>query len=295
MKRNKKIAARMGTLLLLICMLLNLAIPARAAEHNNDLDLPQNMRVGYSVGCANRLEGDVFVLAIFLDDEVSNWTQEEIDNFHETQLIPSLEFVENNAAEWDVDLTIHASYHASCSSPDRPAVYSGIIEDFQNGVISEDILEEAAYAMGFSSAYEMHMELKEFVDMDQIAYLLMVDRPGISYSMNYTRFQGSDWTGEDELEYSVVFSSYPNYSNPEYNTPVAHEFLHLFGAEDYYYPDNRAALARRYYPDDIMLGDKIALKNNTMDDYTAYTLGWTDTVPPVCQNPDWWDNCDDYS
>lgn len=51
-----------------------------------------------------------------------------------------------------------------------------------------------------------------------------------------------------------------------------HEMCHLYGAKDFYYPNEVKALADKYLPDSIMnSGDKV-------DPLTAFLIGWTDTL-----------------
>ena len=68
---------------------------------------------------------------------------------------------------------------------------------------------------------------------------------------------------------------------------VAHEILHLFGAEDYYIDDERRALAERHFLDDIMLMDTHRLSGLSVAEATAYSVGWTDQIPEVCRYDDW--------
>ena len=90
------------------------------------------------------------------------------------------------------------------------------------------------------------------------------------------------------MEYCLIFTGFTDTSYDSASDTVAHETLHLFGAEDYYYPDSRKALAKQVYPTDIMLCAMSDLAYFTLDSYTAYCVGWTDTAPEVCSNPAWW-------
>jgi hypothetical protein len=94
-----------------------------------------------------------------------------------------------------------------------------------------------------------------------------------------------------EAEHCVVFSEHYNYSLDEQGAgaaTIAHEILHLFGAEDYYTPNARKALANKTYPKDIMLEARDDVSKNDIGDLTAYSIGWTDVAPEICSNPKWW-------
>jgi hypothetical protein len=56
---------------------------------------------------------------------------------------------------------------------------------------------------------------------------------------------------------------------------LTHELYHLYGAIDYYDYDGEgvAKAASKYFPKSVM-----ACAGNSIDDLTAYILGWTDTL-----------------
>ena len=73
---------------------------------------------------------------------------------------------------------------------------------------------------------------------------------------------------------------------------VAHEMLHLFGAEDFYAEgdqrNGRAYLASIYYPYGIMYQGYYDISYNYVDQFTAYAVGWIDYTPNVCYDDNWW-------
>lgn len=277
MKHHGKWIARLAAVLQVICLILALTNTAQAAS----------MRPAYNSGNCRRLAGKPFVMVIYLDDDVSSWTEEEVLAYDQNLIAPALDFLDDNAAKWDVDLCMKTGYFATYGHPYRPVKYNGVIEDFSDGNISQDILDQAALSIGYASKEDMHDKLVEFAGTEQIAYVVMVDKGGRSYSCprkGRNRTPGDDY----ELEYAVVYSGFTDTSRDSASDTVAHELLHLFGAEDFYYPESREALAEKYYPEDIMLCAMSDLSCFTLGAYTAYTLGWTDTVPDVCQEPGWW-------
>ena len=248
---------------------------------------PTNMRKAYLSGNCKRLEGTPYVVVFYLDDDVSSWTEEEVAIYNEQLISPALDFLDENAAQWGVDLCMKVGAYASYSHPSRAVAYDGVIENFNDGNTSQDILDQAAVAAGFTSKEHMHECLTEHAGTDQIAYVIMVDKGGRSYSCP-RQGKNRNVSDEYELEYSVIFSGFTDTSRDSASDTVAHELLHLFGAEDYYYPESRKALAEKFYPTDIMLCGMSDLAYFTLDAFTAYTLGWTDTVPEVCSMPGWW-------
>ena len=69
---------------------------------------------------------------------------------------------------------------------------------------------------------------------------------------------------------------------------VAHELLHLFGAEEMYDPAGRNEIAKQKYLKDVMLWTESFIARNEITEFTAYCIGWTDTIPAICYDPDWW-------
>ena len=50
-------------------------------------------------------------------------------------------------------------------------------------------------------------------------------------------------------------------------------------------------LARRYYPNDLMLGANYNIRTNRIGDATAFYIGWTDEFPEVLGREDWKKEC----
>ena len=248
--------------------------------------VPENTRESYNVGSCRQLKGDPFLLVIFLEDDVSSWREDQVHTALEQNVMPAIDFMESEARVWGVSLDVHTDYRASYRNPDRPVKYNGVIKNYSNGT-SRDLLDQTAASLGYSSKEEMHEKLMAFTGRDQIGYVFMVNKGGRSYCTCYSsQFRGS--SADYQMEYAVVFSGFTDDSNDTGSDTVVHEVLHMFGAEDYYYPDCRKFLARQYYPKDIMLCAMPALEYAELGDFTAYTIGWTDREPAICSNPNWW-------
>lgn len=249
---------------------------------------PQNTRPSYNVGNCRTLEGKPYVVVIYLDDCESSWTESGVLNFNQTLVQPALDFLEEHASRWGVRLDLEMGYYATYGHPNRPVKYNGRVGRFlENNDYSRDILDQAAMSLGFSSKEDMHDQLVEYSGREQIAYLIMLNKGGRSYTIAYDE-ETAGGSDRYKLEYCVIFAGFEDDSYDSASDTVAHEMLHLFGADDYYMPDSRKALAQKYYPDDLMLCAKSDLKYFDLGDYTAYCVGWTDTVPSVCSEPGWW-------
>lgn len=252
---------------------------------------PSPNRSKYDVGSCRQLEGNPYVLFIFLDDDVSSWSEEGVLTYLNTLCKPALDYIEGYADTYGVRLDFRYGYYATYGHPHKPVKYNGVIETFNEGTTSKDILDQAAASLGFSSKEQMHERLMEYTGQDQIAYVVMLNKGGRSYSHCYARnySRAAESSGKDyQLEYSVIYTGFTDTSYDSASDTVCHEMLHLFGAEDYYYPESRQNLARQVYPKDIMLCDMSDLQYFELGEFTAYTIGWLDQAPDICNHPDWW-------
>lgn len=249
----------------------------------------KNLRPAYDAGSCYRLEGNPYVITIFLDDDVSCWPEDKALAYLQQVVIPGQKFIQDNAAAWNVELEFENGYYASYGHPERPVKYDGVVETLMDGNYSKDILEQAALSLGFDSAQHMNERLQDFSGQDQIVYLLMLNKGGRSYSMCYSRSNFAVNTRDQALEYCVIFTGFTDTSGDTASDTIAHEMLHLFGAQDYYMPDSRKALAAASYPEDIMLCAMPDLEYFSLGDLTAYGVGWHDNAPEVLSNPDWWE------
>ncbi len=106
---------------------------------------------------------------------------------------------------------------------------------------------------------------KKKLDVDQVSLLLVYDKHDRSFAIQH-KFKNS----KAVYKLPVVFQSPNSYSA----YTIAHELLHQFGAVDLYYPQKASECAKFYFRDSIMgIG-----KRDVVDDFTAYLVGWKDTV-----------------
>ena len=254
-------------------------------------DVPSMTRSRYDVGSCRQLEGSPYVLFLFLDDDVSSWSEEGVLSYLDRLCMPALEYMEDYAHHYGAQLDFRYGYYATYGHPDRPVKYNGVIDTFNEGTTSKDILDQAARALGFDSKEHMHERLMDYSGQDQIAYVVMLNKGGRSYSHCYARgaSRAADSGAKDYmLEYSVIYTGFTDTSYDSASDTVCHEMLHLFGAEDYYYPESRENLARQVYPKDIMLCAMSDLQYFELGEFTAHCIGWVDEAPEICSNPGWW-------
>ena len=116
-------------------------------------------------------------------------------------------------------------------------------------------VEKALKAAGLPSTKEVQRHLAKATGADSAAVCFCVNGPGRSFAVS------------GASEYIVLYES----------NALFHEFCHLYGASDFYYPEKLAQLTQRVYPNSIMLSS--SFENPRVDGITAYLIGWTDALP----------------
>lgn len=245
----------------------------------------EEYRPYYLLGNCKNLKGNPLVVLLFVDDDESNWSAEEVTEYTDKYVKEGLAYLEDKAKEWGVYLNFTVKSYSTPLS-DYTLRYEGsVIKDLRINGSSKDVLDQAAYDMGYSSNWELYSKFRteHKNNDDDVIFLTFLNKAGKSY----TRHMIS--TGQTSYsEHCVIFSDYLEGDSFGCKaSTVAHELLHLFGAEDFY-DGYREILAYKTYPKDIMLWMPTEAYENEIGDFTAYTVGWTDTTPQICYNEYWW-------
>ena len=240
------------------------------------------LREDYNLGTCKTLSGNVSVILFYMNDFESTWTDEEIDLFTKNEIEPGLAFLEQEAQKYGVELhlTVRQSYSKLYYDDE-------VITSIKNtGYASIDVLEQAATRMNYSSSSKMIELFRLKYQTEEVVCFTIFNKDGTAYAINPKRD-----ADVDVEEHCIVFARDLNASQNGPNgcqaSIVAHEMLHLFGAEDFYSSASRKSLAKVHYPNDIMLSAAYDIKTNTIDPVTAFYIGWTDVVPDVLYKKGW--------
>ena len=237
------------------------------------------LRPSYNLGNCKNLKGTPVVVLLFVDDNTSSWTKAEVENFTSNEVLPGLEFLEQNAKKWNVDLDFVVESY-STATKGYEIKYEGNVQNFTNDLlnkVADDIIGE-------KSGWRLYSYYKSKYPNDDIIFLNCLNKCERSCAKLIDLPQLTTYT-----EHCIVFAEYnQQYTSGSRASVVAHEILHLFGAEDYYKPEARTNLAELIYPNDIMLHQYEKITQNTIEDCTAYSVGWTNTVPEICYEEAWW-------
>ncbi len=284
MKRSTKIKIIVFFIVFFLCFvdlrpLFRTNTPSASVTPTTD-----ETRKSYNIGSCYDMTDDLCYFIIHLDDNESSWNKNDKDNFIENKFLVSLDYLTRKASNYSV--TLSNQYEIYPTDDKTKVVFDGIVEGnvVENGT-QKDIFNQVAVSMGYSSPEEMNSSIKEEKGVNQIAYLIVVNKEGRSYKYSY---KGSE---PKTIEFCVFFNSSIKNGITRSST-IAHEILHLFGAEDYYDPygklPEREKLAKQLYPNDIMLSLPSEDREVEVGAYTAYCVGWTNTLPEECNVENWW-------
>lgn len=244
----------------------------------------EEYRPNYMLGNCRNLKGNPLVVLLFIDDDESSWSAEQVTEYTNKHVNVGLQYLEDKAKEWNVDLNFTVKSYSTPLSEYTLKYEGSVIRDLRISGSSKDVLDQAARDMGYPSNWELYSKFKtEHGGNDDVIFLTFINKAGKSYTRHFISTGRTSYS-----EHCVLFSDYLEGDSFGCRaSTVAHELLHLFGAEDFY-NGYREFLAYQIYPKDIMLWMPTDAYENEIGDFTAYTLGWTDTIPQICYNEYWW-------
>ncbi len=242
----------------------------------------------YDIGNCRKLLGEAYTLVIFLDDDVSSWNEESRSTFYNKRFFPSINYLKEEAELRNVDLTLQSGQYTTKSDLTSHPRYRGVVEPTVDKAINNlDIFAQTAETMGFPNKEVMHAFLQNSTGVEQIAYILVLNKSGRAYAVSDTTYDD-----KDAIEFIVAFSSNER-GEKSIGSSILHELLHLFGATDLYDPNGeypeRLKLCKKLYPNDIMMKNAYNPNNLDIGRLTECLIGWSDYFPPECDCPQWWE------
>ena len=216
-------------------------------------DYPQ-IRDSYYVsdrlaGVYPKLRGKVAVITFFVKSFSGDFSEKTLNQYYR-ELQTAFSMLEKEAHQRGVFLKLDG-YHYHLDMPPDTSPKSGyaVIRSF----------------LSISTLKEAQDYFKKNMDVDQVSLVVVYDKYDRSFAKQHN-FKNS----KAVYKLPVIFQGRSGYSA----YTIAHELLHQFGAEDLYYPKKICECAEYYLRDSIMgIG-----KRDVVDDFTAYLIGWKDTV-----------------
>lgn len=250
--------------------------PVKTTEENLISEEWKNFfkkRPFFELGVNKDLKDKIKVHLFFINDNESSWDEETISAYMNKQITPGLKYLESQASRFGISLNLSTVKYKT----DSHLKYNGVISKRTE---TADIMNRIAVQLGYENQEKLQQDLANENPYGEVILMAVVNKDGISYTSSQAT--GSPG-GISNIEYCVVFTSYLNKNfgidqNTHMAATVAHEILHLYGAEDIY-EDTYKETAKQLCPDDIMLLDYLNIEQMKVSKYTAYSMGWSKTSP----------------
>ncbi len=235
-------------------------------------------------GTNQYLSGKVTAVVLYVSDFESSWTDELKDEFTEKDIKPALEFLENQAKKYDVELDFDIKVLEN-------AYYGGevTIDLNANGLVTVNVLDNAAESYDFYSEFELHDWMVENTGTE-VVFITVFNKAGVSYGLNPK--PGTDLEAvEHTVTFSIDLDNQQEYEPGTCATLVANGILYLYGGESLNKPIGRRPTSAILYPNDIMRQQPFDISESDIGEATAYYIGWTDEIPEAVYSEGW----NDYS
>lgn len=214
------------------------SIPAELLSH-------PYLEARQSGGC-KRLSGQVHITYLFVNEDGNAWEEQEMQAALDNYAAQTALLTEQAAAR-GVELSFsHTDCVTACDSLIK-------MNDWTDGT------DEALRGANLPSRWFLNLRLATRYNADSAFVVLCLRRESRSFAI-----QRTDLTDLDEL---LVL-----YGIPSDNMALLHEIMHLYGAEDFYTPDDAKTQATKLFGQSLMLDSDCA----EIDPLTAYMVGWTD-------------------
>ena len=243
------------------------AAPATPAAESAGRKSNQSSKRG--CGSAAMLRGDVRLCNLYVYDRQSRWTDAQ-KKAAQQRMDAAVQFIAAQAKRYKMDVSFEQETLKDCT-------YDGVIpiDMFAN----PHWIENCVRGCGFDSANALVKSIQEHSKCSGTLLVVHVNKRATSYNLTYSEGVHPSFRAERV----VLFTNYKD-GRPTCAASYAHEILHSFGAGELYFPfDNnpkRKSVAARFFPNDVMYRVDYDLKKLSIDDYTAYRVGWIDTLDP---------------
>jgi hypothetical protein len=235
---------------------------------NASFDRSKNTSTAMGQGSAKALSGSFLIINVFLNDQVSEWDNTDIDDVL-TKMNSACAFMERSAAGYGVSLNVISTDKTKSLYLETTEKLPTDINDF----VWIDLLFADTVYRTLQGYAENYFNLDSY---DNWCVMFHLNKKGRSYAIPCDK-ANSDWANYN-AERCVIFhtddDTYAYYDSPGV---YVHELFHLFGAVDLYTPyitDEDDSMLKIYFSNDIMriipTDDELA----SVSPYTAFKLGW---------------------
>ena len=206
-------------------------------------------------GWSKKLVGKVTLVNLMVDDTSAVWASEKDVRALKKDVQEACDVMQKHAGEYGVKLDLHPVYHRVQ------------IECKAGRTNHDNFREKLPKALGCKTMKEVHEKFKKQYGGDEVALVVMPHHAARSFA-----FMADDRSSDKYAEYAMVYEE--GWSHDRAGTYI-HEVFHVFGAVDFYYPEDAVRACERLFPNSIMRYSGI---NRYFDPVTRYLIGWTDRL-----------------
>ncbi|MCE9551941.1 MAG: SGNH/GDSL hydrolase family protein [Planctomycetes bacterium] len=222
-----------------------------------------------NAGSAAMLDGPTLVYQVFVSDKKSSWNDKRKEEIRD-RVNEALGFLCAQGLKYQQRVEIAQQFG-------EPVTLDEVIpSDSQADSAWTDRAIKQASGLDCSALIE---KLRTEQKMKSVLLMLHINKPGRSYNISYYRGVPKDLMSE-----RLICFTHFNHRDQTPAATYAHEMLHGFGAGDLYFPfdqdDDRYLRAKRIFPNDVMLRIDERISRLSVDEWTAYRVGWLKTLRP---------------
>ena len=255
---------------------------ATGGEDGDELSEINQLRKDYNLGTCKNLSGKVAVVVFYLNDFESKWTKAEMERFTQNEVMPALAFLEQQAEEYGIELTLTVEKVYSNLYYDGEIIAN--IKEAEE--VTADVLWKTSEQLRFASTEAMFKSFRKNYGADEVICLPVFNKDGTSHAINPRR--GADIVLD---EHCVLFARdlYSDTNGPDgsQSALIASTILYLYGAESLRAGESRKTIAEYQYPYDLMLYAAYDIRMNAISPATAFYIGWKDTPPSTMYLEGW--------
>jgi len=234
----------------------------------------------FRAGSAKTLQGNIYVLSIFISEPGNPWKYEEKLEVYQKQR-EAQKWLKAQAASYDVKIDFSEGQYGLENDIVIKNIHIGqrTISEKTDWLI--EIISHPAINYVYPNALLNWIHSNS--NSSNVLAIVYAKETGVGYALPY------NWQMSDKyfLETCILYSNYTDGSELT-SASIAHEVLHLFGAWDLYetyaQTAEREKKARELFPDAIMLRVSFNINELKLSPLTAWLVGLTEKYEPWY----WW-------
>ena len=222
-----------------------------------------------NAGSAATLDGPTVIYQIFVSDKTSSWNDTRKAEIR-GRVDEAIEFLRAQGLKYQQRLEIAQQFGEPVTLDEEIPTESQADSAWTDRAVKKSSGLDCAALID---------KLRTEQKFQSVLVMLHINKAGRSYNISFYRGVPKDLMAER----LICFTHF----NPRDQTPAAtyaHEMLHGFGAGDLYFPfdqdDDRYLRAKRLFPNDVMLRIDERINRLSVDEWTAYRVGWLKTLRP---------------